>query len=136
MLHSQYLHYIQPMNPPSSLTREISPPLVRNTSRSSTTQAIHRNDCSPKSRPSLAAIEAGQARIRDHLSYFASHLQRAARPSVLDTPRLSIPDLQSLYQRNENSRGRHFVVHQHDHPISGTLKAGLIRPRGSAWLFG
>ncbi|KAK3117157.1 hypothetical protein LTR53_001736 [Teratosphaeriaceae sp. CCFEE 6253] len=67
--------------------------------------------------PTLAAIEAGQAQIRDHLEYFARHLGHTTKPSP--GPRLSIGDFRDLYRRNQHSNGRHFVVHQHDHPISG-----------------
>lgn len=109
------------MNPPSSLTRDISPPLISKRLRSRTTKAVYEDyPSSEHARPSLAAIEAGEVCIRDHLSYFASRLQQAIRPPISDTPRLSISEFESLYQRNESPLGRHFVVHQHDHPISGT----------------
>ena len=66
---------------------------------------------------SLAAIEAGEAQIRDHLEYFAKNLKEVSRPT--SQPRISIEDFKNLYQRNEHKHGRHFVIHQHDHPISG-----------------
>jgi len=68
--------------------------------------------------PTLAAIEAGQAQIRDHLEYFAKHFESVLRPPR--SPRLTIDDFRLLYKRNQHPQGRHFVVHQHDHPISGT----------------
>lgn len=104
---------------PTTLQRSISPPATRKGTR---TQVKHRDfskatsNCEDEN-PTLAAIEAGEARIRDHLSYFAVHLERASRTST--QPRLSIEDFKSLYLRNQHSHGRHFVVHQHDHPISG-----------------
>jgi hypothetical protein len=67
--------------------------------------------------PSLAAIEAGEAQVRDHLAYFAKHLSAAKRPSP--GPSISITDFQKLYKRNLDPNGHHFVIHQHDHPISG-----------------
>ncbi|KAK3117070.1 hypothetical protein LTR53_001949 [Teratosphaeriaceae sp. CCFEE 6253] len=67
--------------------------------------------------PTLAAIESGQAQIRDHLEHFAKHLGHATKPSP--GPGLSIDGFRDLYRRNQHSNGRHFVVHQHDHPISG-----------------
>lgn len=94
---------------PSTLSRDISPP----PSRKPSTRQDDRNDAGP----TLAAIEAGQAEIRDHLEYFAKHLEAIRRPHP--GPQLSIEDFRSLYKRNEHERGCHFVVHQHDHPVSG-----------------
>ncbi|KAL8773660.1 MAG: hypothetical protein Q9209_001426 [Squamulea sp. 1 TL-2023] len=68
--------------------------------------------------PSLAAIEAGEIQIQDHFSHFSSHLAAAVRPSI-SGPRLPIPAFVDLYKRNCHPHGRHFVVHQHDHPIAG-----------------
>ncbi|KAI4211294.1 MAG: hypothetical protein L6R36_009507, partial [Xanthoria steineri] len=68
--------------------------------------------------PTPASIEAGEIQIQDHLSYFSNHLARAVRPEN-PGPRLSTPDFVTLYQRNYHPQGRHFVVHQHDHPIAG-----------------
>ena len=93
---------------PSTLSRDISPPPTRKAS----TQTNHK-----ELNPSLAAIEAGQGEITDHLEYFANHLAAAYRPCP--DPRLSIEDFRSLYKRNEHKHGCHFVVHQHDHPVSG-----------------
>lgn len=92
---------------PSTLSRDISPPPTRKASAQANRQ----------DNPSLAAIEAGQAEVRDHLDYFAKHLAAARRPCP--GPRLSIDDFRALYTRNEHKHGCHFVVHQHDHPISG-----------------
>lgn len=98
---------------PSTLSRDISPPPSRKASNAPQPQS---NRTSANA-PSLAAIEAGQAEIRDHLKYFAQHLEAARRPrSGLS---LSISDFRSLYQRHQHQHGCHFVVHQHDHPISG-----------------
>ena len=73
--------------------------------------------------PSLAAVEAGETRIRNHLEYFAQHLAEVARPSQLNEPRLSFRDFKALYQRHQHANGCHFVVHQHDHPVSGITKS-------------
>ncbi|KAK3723198.1 hypothetical protein LTR37_001921 [Vermiconidia calcicola] len=109
---------------PATLTKDVSPPPSRKAS-SSQIQAVQRsnqesndkaNAAAHKIQPTLAAIEAGEARIRDHLAYFAKHLADATR--VTRGPRLSIADFENLYRRNENDYGCHFVVHQHDHPIS------------------
>lgn len=70
--------------------------------------------------PNLAAIEAGQVEVSDHLSIFSTRLTQCIRPSGLtEIPRLQIADWANLYRRNEKPHGRHFVVHQHDHPIAG-----------------
>jgi hypothetical protein len=69
--------------------------------------------------PSLAAIEAGQAKIRNHLEYFSVRLSQLSKPIVPTQPRLTIPEFVDLYERNQHSKGRHFVVHQHNHPIAG-----------------
>ncbi|KAE8324919.1 DNA polymerase ligase-domain-containing protein [Aspergillus sergii] len=112
----------------SSLDAPVSPPRKR-----STTKAAHSN-CAPsnlncsdqetgatfnKEHLNLAAIEAGQVEVTDHLSIFSSRLSHSARPAVSQSPRLQIPDWVSLYQRNQSPEGRHFVIHQHDHPIAG-----------------
>jgi len=102
-------------SPPTSLEAPISPPpSTRPVKRKKT----HQDD--PPSPPTLAAIEAGQARIDDHLSVFSEQLSRhirkcAARQGDL----LSIDDFKGLYRRNQHQHGRHFVVHQHDHPVAG-----------------
>jgi hypothetical protein len=67
----------------------------------------------------LAAIEAGQVEVTDHLSIVSSRLSQSARPAISHVPRLQIADWVSLYQRNQHLEGRHFVIHQHDHPIAG-----------------
>ncbi|KAI9682034.1 MAG: hypothetical protein M1817_000088 [Caeruleum heppii] len=116
------------MNVPSSLARPISPPLNRVRQRSETTAApksdaaSHKPSSSPSSSPSLAAIEAGTAKIRDHLSYFLHHLSASLRPTVFSsshTPQLSLPAFKRLYERNQHPHGHHFVIHQHDHPVAG-----------------
>lgn len=67
--------------------------------------------------PTLAAIEAGQVEIRDHLEFFVKKLSAVSRPCSI--PRIDFKEFQALYQRNQHGIGRHFVIHQHDHPISG-----------------
>ena len=103
--------------PPTSLRTSISPPPSRarkNKERSG------KDDTHPSQRnedplPNLAAIEAGEILIRDHLQYFSHHLSRFARPTAL----LSIPSFADLYKRNQHPHGRHWVIHQHDHPVAG-----------------
>lgn len=116
----------RPTTPPTSLQAPISPPR----SRRSKPQFSNVDDLNPGvttdrsqnhsaiTAPTLASIEAGEFQIQDHLSYFSAHLARAVRPKS-PGPRLSIPDFVDLYQRNCHPHGRHFVVHQHDHPVAG-----------------
>jgi len=94
---------------PSTLSRDISPPPKRNIPA--------RDMREQKPGPSLAAIEAGRTEIRNHLDYFAQHFLQVLR--TRPGPRISIKEFEALYQRNEHKHGHHFVIHQHDHPISG-----------------
>ncbi|OQO01858.1 hypothetical protein B0A48_12331 [Cryoendolithus antarcticus] len=108
----------------SSLSRDISPPPTRGLSRANrpgnSRQTKSSDQIAPHStEPRSAAIEAGKARIRDHLRYFADHLLGATRPAIPTTPRLPISDFRALYTRNQHAFGHHFVIHQHDHPVSG-----------------
>ncbi|CAG8909402.1 unnamed protein product [Penicillium egyptiacum] len=69
---------------------------------------------------SLAAIEAGQVEVTDHLSTISARLKECVRPLPKQPiPRLPIKDWIELYRRNEHPEGHHFVIHQHDHPIAG-----------------
>lgn len=102
----------------STLHTPVSPPRTRSAFRkladdpSATVKATHES-------PSLAAIEAGQVRVSDHLSVFSSRFQEAIRSLDEHAPQLSISDWIDLYQRNQHAEGRHFVVHQHDHSVAG-----------------
>ncbi|KAJ5617761.1 hypothetical protein N7537_002875 [Penicillium hordei] len=69
---------------------------------------------------SLAAIEAGQVKVTDHLSTISAKLKECVRPlPTHPLPHLPIKEWMELYRRNEQPEGRHFVIHQHDHPIAG-----------------
>jgi hypothetical protein len=114
---------------PSTLARDISPPPTRKLSGTRApavekttveTQATNEHEqrkISPG--PSLAAIEAGEAQVRDHLAYFSQHFRLTSRETPSTLPRITIDEFQDLYNRNQHPHGRHFVIHQHDHPISG-----------------
>ncbi|KAG6015762.1 hypothetical protein E4U54_003023 [Claviceps lovelessii] len=70
--------------------------------------------------PTTSAIEAGRVRIANHLPYFTSLLAQRALESPTP-PLLPIASYISLYQSHaQSTRGSHFVIHQHDHPIAGT----------------
>lgn len=108
------------MTRPGTLVRDISPPPLRKTSTISTKQrqtSEHEAHAASED-AGLAAVEAGQVEIRDHLTYFVKHLSACSRPTT--GPRISFPAFEDLYTRNQHKHGRHFIVHQHDHPISGT----------------
>ncbi|KAI9825853.1 MAG: hypothetical protein M1832_000794 [Thelocarpon impressellum] len=110
---------------PPSLARSISPP-PRARARANPSSAVKgvlpegpdaASVVSADDLPSLAAVEAGEGQIRDHVEYFSTHLGNAIRPS--GGPRLALADYRDLYLRNQWSHGRHFVIHQHDHPVAG-----------------
>lgn len=110
---------------PISLGLPISPPLrpLTKSPRTSSHPRIHRSQNTSEASnaltaPSLASIEAGEAKIEDHLEYFSKQLARVTRASA-PGPRLSNRDFVDLYQRNQHEHGHHFVVHQHDHPVAG-----------------
>ena len=103
--------------PPTSLRTSISPPPPR-IRRSRETFHIDKNHVPQRNVyavPELAAIEAGEIRIRNHLEHFSHHLSHYARA----TSPLSIPSFVDLYKRNQHPHGRHWVIHQHDHPVAG-----------------
>lgn len=124
---SNDLTFVPRSSPPTSLEAPISPPPLkrRKTALDSTTDLSPslENDDS-KSLSSLAAIEAGEARIEDHLLYFSELLSRYVREprGGLECEKREVMGFDKwmdLYRRNEHLRGRHFVVHQHDHPVAG-----------------
>ena len=118
------------MAKPATLLRDISPPpagrrLSRTHAGSSTTRTndktnkAHDNENqNPDTRPSLAAIEAGKVEIGDHLEHFSQKLASVCRTTIT-SPLLGIENYKTLYKQNQHVHGRHFVIHQHDHPISG-----------------
>lgn len=107
------------MAKPRTLEREISPPPK---GRKSSNAHIKGSD--PQSKdvvgddPSLAAIEAGQVEIEDHADYFCKKLTPLVRPRS-DIIWHGVDNHKLLYLQNERRHGHHFVIHQHDHPISG-----------------
>jgi DNA polymerase Ligase (LigD) len=103
---------------PSSLGRAISPPP---TAKKRTHDVIDKSlDKQNDNPPTPAAIEAGKARIRNHLDHFCFHLGALVRHSDLPENRLlPISDFAALYQRNQHVNGHHFVIHQHNHPVAG-----------------
>ncbi|KAI0975336.1 DNA polymerase ligase-domain-containing protein [Xylaria arbuscula] len=88
--------------------------------------------------PTTSAIEAGKASIDDHLNYFSTRLAKTTlSPFPADTPHLSVKGYRKLYEANAgSSRGAHFIVHQHDHPIAGThydLRLQINETSSASW---
>lgn len=71
--------------------------------------------------PDLAAIEAGKVEVANHLAIYSKRLSEFVRcvPETKEHPRMPINEWKDLYSRNEHPHGRHFVIHQHDHPVAG-----------------
>ncbi|KAJ5757945.1 uncharacterized protein N7511_006639 [Penicillium nucicola] len=106
----------------ASLTVSVSPPPKRSPSRKIQDESITLSFNAPKSKatPSLAAIEAGQVQVKDHLKIISTKLSQCICPIPKQSfPQLPIADWADLYRRNERPDGRHFVIHQHDHPVAG-----------------
>ncbi len=130
--------YTRQSTPPQSLRASISPPPSR--ARKRTLQSTGHpagQDSRPGRRsddaaPSLAAVEAGEVQIRNHLGYFSSHLASSAKSSAP----LSIRAFEDLYKRNQHEHGRHFVIHQHDHPVAGVhydLRLQINKTSSISW---
>jgi hypothetical protein len=96
----------------SSLNAPVSPP-QRRSNRLKDTSTVS------QATASLAAIEAGEEKVTDHLRIISTKLAQCTRPSHQQTFRLPIDEWVDLYKRNEHLHGHHFVIHQHDHPIAG-----------------
>lgn len=99
----------EPQRAPFSLNRAVSPPLP---SRKKTTVQPQKS--------TTAAVEAGEVDVEDHVSFFSEKLLAARLPNTPGSPRLDHSEWLNLYRRNLTDKGRHFVIHQHDHPVAGT----------------
>ena len=114
-------HSTRRTTPPQSLRASISPPpsrLRKHTLQSTSYCSVQDSPSAHRpenTTPSPAAVEAGQAQIRNHLEYFSSHISPSAKPSAS----LPIRAFENLYKRNQHEHGRHWVIHQHDHPVAG-----------------
>lgn len=111
---------------PSTLNRDISPPprQAKRQRQSEPASLVNQQDdarvpFSTTAEPTLAAVEAGRAKIEEHLAYFKDRLAKVCRSTEEGMPRISIENWARLYERNEHEHGNHFVVHQHNHPVSG-----------------
>ena len=88
--------------------------------------------------PTTSAIEAGETSIDDHLNYFSARLAKATlSPFPLGAPHLPVEGYRKLYETNAgSSRGAHFIIHQHDHPIAGThydLRLQINETSSASW---
>jgi hypothetical protein len=123
---------------PNTLARDISPPPTRKPSctRPSTNENIsletrtvaEHEQYDTSTGPSLAAIEAGVFQVKDHLAYFSRHFRLASKETQCTLPRITVDAFQDLYKRNQHPLGCHFVIHQHDHPISGNALRVIAEP--------
>ncbi|KAJ5778170.1 hypothetical protein N7520_001416 [Penicillium odoratum] len=106
----------------SSLKAPVSPPQrKRKIPPSDIVEPPHKSSAPSNNEHSLAAIEAGEVKVTDHLEIFSTKLRQHTRPVSVSRsiPRLPIKKWVDLYQRNDHPEGRHFVIHQHDHPVAG-----------------
>ncbi|XXH05969.1 hypothetical protein Hte_012412 [Hypoxylon texense] len=88
--------------------------------------------------PDASAIEAGDAKVEDHLTYFTGLLTKSIiSPFPSGMPRLPIEGYRKLYEANSgNPKGAHFIIHQHDHPIAGThydLRLQINETSSASW---
>jgi hypothetical protein len=123
---------------PASLTTRVSPPRSRRSTKIAADGASPEatlieeaaSESDPKARataeiahgasPTTAAVESGDVNLEDPVSFFSAKLLEAARPQLPGVPRLSHERWLDIYHRNQRPHGRHFVIHQHDHPVAGT----------------
>ncbi|KAI1919085.1 hypothetical protein LOZ12_002004 [Ophidiomyces ophidiicola] len=102
--------------PPASLRAPVSPPRKKQRQGTNSESGNQRNT---EPELSLAAVEAGRLDVDDPLRVLSSRLLAVTRHQFSLAPRLSHPEWVGLYMRNKHPQGRHFVIHQHDHPIAG-----------------
>ncbi|KAK8016489.1 ABC1 domain-containing protein [Apiospora rasikravindrae] len=91
-----------------------------------------------RQQPKSAAVEAGDAKIQDHVGYFSGVLSKAILSPFPDrTSQLSVAGYRKLYEDNfGNPRGAHFIVHQHDHPVAGVhydLRLQINETSSASW---
>jgi hypothetical protein len=126
------------VGPPTSLTARVSPPPSRRSTKAVADdasvetdlveEAASESDLNAKATaeiahsasPATAAVESGSVDLEDPVSFFSTKLLQAVRPELPGVPRLSHERWLDIYHRNQHAHGRHFVIHQHDHPVAGT----------------
>ncbi|KAJ6084189.1 hypothetical protein N7486_010989 [Penicillium sp. IBT 16267x] len=128
----------QPASSLSSLRAPVSPPQRKRKICPQAVEASQKSSASPNNEHNLAAIEAGEIKVEDHLGIFSTKLHQFIRPALTSQPmpRLPIPQWVDLYQRNDHPHGRHFVIHQHDHPVAGPhydLRLQISKTSSVSW---
>ena len=105
---------------PASLSRPISPP--PSVSKHHGTALKKKTSLAAEDGlPSTSAVESGDAEVTDQLTFWYTKLTEFVRPPHAIEPRLSLNRWRTLYKSHgESTKGSHFVVHQHDHPVAGT----------------
>lgn len=104
----------------ASLRRPVSPPLKRAAPAATPSPEDIPSGPPQDTSLSLAAIEAGELKVTDHLEIISERLKGCIRPFVPQSgPRMTIDEWTDLYRRNAHPQGHHFVIHQHDHPVAG-----------------
>ena len=128
--------------PPASLRTSISPPpaRIRATDASPRPTPRRKSKGPAVDLPDSAALEAGLTSILpdQQLQYWSTHLAKHIDSSPT-SPLLPIPAFRNLYTSNaapgpgpsywssgdphapsyHDGGGKHFVIHQHDHPVAG-----------------
>lgn len=112
------------LNAPVSPPRTRVKPIQEARAVSPRFSATERSKVSPQQSQSeigasLQAIEPGQANeTATKLSNIRDKLNRYIRQPTSQSL-IPMDEWISLYQRNAHHEGCHFVIHQHDHPVSG-----------------
>ena len=105
---------IQLSSPPKSLHTAVSPPPIRRRKQITT---IENDSATPKptSLPVSSDVEAGTAKVTDHLTYWTKQLL----PHSSGSPPLAFSALYALYTGCAGQEtGNHYVIHQLDHPVA------------------
>ena len=111
-----------------SLARTVSPPIASRKRKVQThvEGVVDTRNTQPRPKSGIsgslsAAIEAGERTVIDEAAFYINHVRPLIRPPLPNKPRLGYEAWVDLYRSNANYiQGKHFVVHQHDHPIAGT----------------
>ncbi|KAJ5128772.1 hypothetical protein N7476_007389 [Penicillium atrosanguineum] len=103
-----------------SLERPVSPPSRRAAPVAAPSPKETASGLPQDTSLSLAAIEAGEVKVTDHLGIISEKFKGCIRHLIPQSPhRLTMDEWTDLYRRNAHPQGRHFVIHQHDHPVAG-----------------
>ena len=105
---------------PTTLSRDISPPPKgRTSSKANNGLSVMAPKARTNNDTSMAKVEAGKVEIDDHPEYFSKQLASVLRGPQPGLRWHGIENHKLLYLQNQHRHGCHFVIHQHDHPVSG-----------------